>query len=216
MPQGSCWRSAAVVDAADLVIGIGNPLRGDDGVGWWLAERAEQLPPATPTGSALLVRAVQQLTPELSGELAAVRRVLFIDAWWPPVIVTSNPPQDGQAAPEPPSDPPAPARHRDDPSWTGAVAAIQPCLRRLSRFDGAVEAGAFSHALDPAQLLAITTLLQGTAPEAWQLLVPAAAMPHGKGFSAQMQRLLPGAEALLLQWCAGGGERRGGRASAHA
>ena len=60
---------------ADLVIGIGNPLRGDDGVGWWLARRAEC------AGS--LVRLVPQLTPELALEVAAARRVLFVDACCP-------------------------------------------------------------------------------------------------------------------------------------
>lgn len=67
-------RSAApaAVGGADLVIGIGNPLRGDDGVGWWLAQRAER------AGS--LVRLVPQLTPELALEVAAARRVLFVDA----------------------------------------------------------------------------------------------------------------------------------------
>jgi len=61
-----------------LVVGIGNPLRGDDGVGWWLARRAERLRPAP------AVRLVQQLTPELAAELVGFRRVLFVDAWLAP------------------------------------------------------------------------------------------------------------------------------------
>jgi hydrogenase maturation protease len=55
-----------------LVIGIGNPLRGDDGVGALLAE---------PVGG----RNVQQLTPELAAELAELEAVVFIDAWLAPV-----------------------------------------------------------------------------------------------------------------------------------
>jgi hydrogenase maturation protease len=54
----------------DLVIGIGNPLRGDDGVGWWLVE--ELGPPH---------QAVHQLTPECAALLVDVERVLFVDAW---------------------------------------------------------------------------------------------------------------------------------------
>lgn len=54
----------------DLVIGIGNPLRGDDGVGWRLAE--ELGPPH---------QAVHQLTPECAALLAGAERVLFVDAW---------------------------------------------------------------------------------------------------------------------------------------
>ena len=50
-----------------LVIGIGNPLRGDDGVGPWLAARVGG-------------RGVQQLTPELAPELLGLDHVLFIDA----------------------------------------------------------------------------------------------------------------------------------------
>jgi hydrogenase maturation protease len=54
----------------DLVIGIGNSLRGDDGVGWRLAE--ELGPPH---------QALHQLTPECAALLADVGRVLFVDAW---------------------------------------------------------------------------------------------------------------------------------------
>ena len=65
--------------AGDLVIGIGNPLRGDDGAGWWLARRAQ----AQGQGErpAPVVRLVPQLTPELALEVATARRVLFVDAW---------------------------------------------------------------------------------------------------------------------------------------
>lgn len=72
---------------ADLVIGIGNPLRGDDGVGWLLlrglrrlrGQRARQVR----RGGRLapVVRLVPQLVPELVLEMAAARRVLVVDAW---------------------------------------------------------------------------------------------------------------------------------------
>ena len=57
-----------------LLIGIGNRLRRDDGVGYRIAEtlRAE--------GSPLQVLAVQQLTPELAEPIAAAAAVLFVDA----------------------------------------------------------------------------------------------------------------------------------------
>jgi hydrogenase maturation protease len=72
---------------ADLVIGVGNPLRGDDGVGWWLARLARRadragLPIGDQTKNGVpQVRLVPQLTPELALEVAAARRVLFVDAW---------------------------------------------------------------------------------------------------------------------------------------
>ena len=71
--RASWWPDAATARGEahplrSLLIGIGNPLRGDDGVGWRLAEELGGL-------------AVHQLTPELAAELAAVDRVLFVDAW---------------------------------------------------------------------------------------------------------------------------------------
>jgi hydrogenase maturation protease len=62
--------------ARTLVIGIGNPLRGDDGLGWHVIERLRET-----TGdedSELL--ACHQLTPELAEALAGSERVIFIDA----------------------------------------------------------------------------------------------------------------------------------------
>jgi hydrogenase maturation protease len=160
----------------DLVIGLGNPLRGDDGVGGWLAERAGQLRPVP------RVLVVQQLTPELADELARAGRVLFIDAWWPPQQGTSK-------------------HHVQQPA-EARLHRLQPLPWKTPQ----AMSGTFSHQLDPAQLLAITILLHGRAPEAWQLLVPAFAMAHGEGFSPPLQQVLPGAEALLGRWCHGGSQ----------
>lgn len=63
--------------AGELVIGYGNRFRGDDAVGPVLAERVRAW--GRPEVEAL---AVHQLTPELATRLAAVRRVLFVDAGW--------------------------------------------------------------------------------------------------------------------------------------
>ena len=57
---------------AGLVIGIGNPLRGDDGAAWQLL---------APWQLWDGVHLVQQLTPEWAAPLATVQRVLFVDAW---------------------------------------------------------------------------------------------------------------------------------------
>ena len=61
--------------SGDLLIGWGNPLRGDDGVGQAIAAAVKRW------GQPQLevVEAVQ-LTPELAPLLAAARRVLFVDA----------------------------------------------------------------------------------------------------------------------------------------
>ncbi len=66
----------ALALAPQLVIGIGNRLRSDDGVGPRLAEEVEAW-----GLSGVESMAVQQLSPELAPRLAACERVLFIDAW---------------------------------------------------------------------------------------------------------------------------------------
>lgn len=54
-----------------LVIGYGNPLRRDDGIGWAVVQQlANTLPAVT----------VMQLTVELAAELADCTHVIFIDA----------------------------------------------------------------------------------------------------------------------------------------
>lgn len=58
-----------------LILGIGNPLRGDDGLGWVVAE---QLARANEQDCA--VQCVHQLTPELAQQLATADLAIFIDA----------------------------------------------------------------------------------------------------------------------------------------
>jgi hydrogenase maturation protease len=60
-----------------LVIGYGNPLRGDDAIGW-VAARA--LGGKFSGESRVQVMAVQQLTPELADPLSKVELVILIDA----------------------------------------------------------------------------------------------------------------------------------------
>ena len=59
-----------------LIICIGNPLRGDDGLGWQIAgELSREL-----RRDDVQILAMHQLTPELSELASRVDRVLFIDA----------------------------------------------------------------------------------------------------------------------------------------
>jgi hydrogenase maturation protease len=58
-----------------VVLGFGNPLRGDDGVGWVVAETAAQRWPGR-----LLVRTGQQLVPEWAADLSGADVVYFVDA----------------------------------------------------------------------------------------------------------------------------------------
>jgi len=59
-----------------LILGCGNALRGDDGVGLWLARWAEERFRAEP---AVRVVLQQQWTPELAEDIAHADSVLFID-----------------------------------------------------------------------------------------------------------------------------------------
>ena len=182
---------------SSLVIGIGNPLRGDDGIGWRLAAQL-------PAGAGLVVRCRQQLTPELAEELAAVERVLFLDAWLGP---------DGSGV----------------ASQLEGVGVNRPSLRlplqlqelpapfELNQGSGpaAVWAGAepwggASHGLSPQGLLALSQSLYGQAPRAQQLLLPAHCFGHGDGISAALARRLGEARRLIGAWIAAGSALQGG------
>jgi len=59
-----------------LILACGNPLRGDDAAGWWIAEAVrERLPSAE-----IEVAACQQLTPELAERASRAECVIFVDA----------------------------------------------------------------------------------------------------------------------------------------
>lgn len=59
-----------------LVIGYGNPLRGDDGLGWKITSGLA----TTIQDETIKVLAMNQLTPELSELISEVEFVVFIDA----------------------------------------------------------------------------------------------------------------------------------------
>ena len=199
-----CWRSGAGVEMAlgpddgaprALVIGIGNPLRGDDGVGWALVEDLEASLPDP--GPCLELRVVHQLTPELAVELAEAQRVLFIDAWVP--LATSGEEGDGSglrpwlrelwpARQHPGSTPPY-------PHAPGAMMAPMATGR--------------SHHLDPGALLAMTAALFDGAPCAHLLQVPAFAFGFGMDFSPALRSRLPMARALLRRWLRAGAGQTG-------
>lgn len=62
-----------------LVIGYGNPLRGDDALGWHAAEHLSSLPEfASNPGVRILT--VHQLMPEIAESIAGAELVIFFDA----------------------------------------------------------------------------------------------------------------------------------------
>jgi hydrogenase maturation protease len=69
------WLTGMVKERT-VIIGYGNPLRQDDGIGWRAAELLEQTLPA---GSAEIVQC-HQLTPELAVNVQGASMVVFLDA----------------------------------------------------------------------------------------------------------------------------------------
>jgi hydrogenase maturation protease len=65
-----------VTDAGVLVVGYGNPLRGDDGIGWHAARRLATDPRLA--GAQVLTH--HQLVPELAEEVSRAALVVLVDA----------------------------------------------------------------------------------------------------------------------------------------
>ncbi len=61
-----------------LIVGYGNPLRSDDGLGWRAAEELSRSLPLAQVEAEVVIR--QQLTPELADNLTRADVVFFIDA----------------------------------------------------------------------------------------------------------------------------------------
>ena len=132
------------------MIGIGNPLRGDDAVGALLAEPADG-------------RCVHQLTPELAAELAPLQRVLFIDAWL--ALESEGPTPLPRLDPLPAAAEPrdASTSHRLDPAELLAITAAL-YGRAPSGAWLRVPAYAFGHGT------ALSPQLQASLPKARRLL----------------------------------------------
>lgn len=150
----------------DLLIGWGNGLRQDDGVGGVIAAAAGrwELP-------SLAVIERTQLTPELAPQLAAARRVLFVDA-------------EPQAAA-------GPGGWRLEPLLTvaaeGAVAGTST--------------GLFSHHVSAGQVLRLAETLYGRRPPAWQLLVAAHDDGFSTRLSPATGAVLGEVLAAVRRWC---------------
>ncbi|MEB3259921.1 MAG: hypothetical protein VKP63_04750 [Cyanobacteriota bacterium] len=164
---------------AALLIGIGNALRGDDGVGPLLVEEwRKEVMGRERAGGEAACAVVHQLTPELVLAVAEAGRVLFVDAW-------VNPDPGGPWI--------EPLRPRRDGSAGSAGEAGE----------------AAGHGWGPLAVVALAERLYGWRGEATLLRVPAYAFPHGTGLSAGLRRCLPLARDHLRGWLRGGGSGGG-------
>ncbi len=75
-PSSPCLRVPASPRPRVLIIGYGNPLRGDDGIGWRLAQELSE----TLASDEVAVLAQHQLTPELAEPISRAECVIFMDA----------------------------------------------------------------------------------------------------------------------------------------
>ena len=129
-----------------LVIGVGNPLREDDGVGWHLAEALAQ--------EGAQVRTCHQLLPELAAELSQAGLVLFVDA------AAAGPPGQVLLQPLAPGTAPRFSHHLDPPgllAWARDLYQRCPPAYLLS-----VAGGAFGYreGLSPAVEAALPAALE--------------------------------------------------------
>ena len=155
-----------------LILGYGNTLRGDDGVGYEVAETvaAWQLPQVRSLP-------VFQLMPELAESIAQVDRVIFVDA----IGV-----QDGGAGSLPEIHVQPLLLFNDPPSQGKDVLACQKVLTGSFR----------THLVTPWFLLAIAQRLYGATPAAELLTIPAIDFTLGQPLSSLASR----GKALALDY----------------
>jgi hydrogenase maturation protease len=157
-----------------LVIGYGNTLRSDDGIGPHAASRLADDPRvgANPALAGVEVRAAHQLTPELALDFSRVSLVILIDAG------------------------------ADDPPGEISVRSLTPeaeAPMRSGAGDGAlVGPGATSHHVGPAELLALARSLYGSAPAALVVRVGVADMGLGEALSPAVSAALPAVVEVVV------------------
>lgn len=154
-----------------LVIAWGNPLRGDDGVGWQVVEELERRlgrhggsdgEKVGHDGSGLRTVAVHQLTPELAEEVSRADLVVLVDA------------------------------ARDGPPGSVRCRPIEPAAARRSG------PGVFSHDFDPGALLACAGALFGRQPPAYVVSIGGLNFGHAAELSDRVASAVPEAVEAVL------------------
>ena len=137
-------------DARPLIVGYGNPMRSDDGLGL----RAVQLLAADPRTKSAQVVWQYQLTPEMALDFSRASLVILID-----VSVEQS--------------------------------AGEISIHRLEAAPEA-EGSAWSHHVEPTQLVELARELYGPAPDVFVVSVGAASLEVGETLSPAVERALPG------------------------
>jgi hydrogenase maturation protease len=147
-----------------LIVGYGNTLRGDDGVG----PRAAELLADDPRLVAAEVLQRHQLTPELATDIAEAALVVLVDA--------SETGRPGEIT----------VRRLDGPS-AGRVATAGPG----SQAAGVAGGSAWTHQVDAESLLALARELWGATPAAFVVGVGVESMELGDELSPAVELALP-------------------------
>jgi hydrogenase maturation protease len=145
-----------------LVIGYGNTLRRDDGVG----VRAAELMAADPRFAAVEVLTAYQLTPELSLDLGTASLVVFVDA-------------DVRGLPG-----------AIDVRELSAVGGTPAGVSRPPGSEHA-DQGTSSHHVGADEVLALARELTGASPRAVAVGIGVADLELGEGLSAPVESALP-------------------------
>lgn len=151
-----------------LVIGYGNTIRQDDGVGYRLAECLGTQPP-TLSFCQLKAIAVHQLTLDLAAEVAQATEVIFVDMMLAPYSE-------------------APYSEAQDPE------APQVQLQRLTPSG---MQGSLGHISSPHSILHLSDRLFGTTPQGYWLLIPGVWSNLGEDLSPLAQQGFAQALAIV-------------------
>ncbi len=158
-----------------LVIGYGNALRTDDGVGW----HAARLLAGDPRLADVAVVAEHQLTPELALDLSLVSLVVLLDA-------TTETPAGTVAV-----------RSIAEPGGAGGAGAGG--AGPGAGAGAGVAPGASSHHVDPELLLALARQLYGHAPEAIVVSVGVSEMGLGERLTPAVEAALPAVADIVAR-----------------
>jgi hydrogenase maturation protease len=152
-----------------LVIGYGNALRTDDGVGW----HAARLLAGDPRLADVIVVAEHQLTPELAFDLSLASLVVLLDAT---------------------TETPAGTVTVRSIAGPGAASGADGGRARAGE-----AAGASSHHVDPETLLVLARQLYGRAPEAVVVSVGVSEMGLGEGLTPAVEAALPAVADIVAR-----------------
>ena len=170
------------IETEFLVIGYGNTLRGDDGVGPRVAEAIGHL--RLPGVRTLIC---PLLTPELADQISRAEKVIFVDA-------AMDASDEWQVA-------------SDGKAWqvasSGKSCHPSPVTRHVQwrKLRPNETSQLMAHAADPRTMVALSRDVFGRVPEAWWLTIPAVELGFSEEFSPAVQRRFAEAVDKIQVFC---------------